>query len=530
MSGVRKLMLVATVVVLVLGLGVNIVSAAGFFDWFPWFPWPSGPSGPLGPPPCTPIDPCEPTGPNECGWHSDGCGDQEYCGSCGWGETCENGECVCDPIDPCDYNECGWHSDGCGGQEYCGSCGPYSKCQAGNCMVVDEDHDGVKDSKDKCPGTPHTCTTGNGKINPNNGCPYEPFSFHIKNDLSQSCPMSSIPVDPENGGCLSSSDARTDVELKIGSYTGNPSCDTVSGTTGWHDPVEGRNYCELKIEKGVPVGKYKLHAVYRINGVSYDQTFKTGFRVEEECSTSTTCSHGGRVMDSPSANLEFSGCTPWKGKYLCEKGARVSVKDISSYKSVCSNGAKRDVETVGVVAWVYSDQVFQTKKTNLFAGCEAPESPVPMKYREGLLKEEVGLGWDCNIGWHSGGSKKKIENFYTFDQPGKYTIYLDYINAVCDSPDYICPTGGTLCKIGTMSSDYKGFKNMEVVKAVAVDPHLRFSSRPEGEVFLEGPEEWKAFAWKVKNDGFGDVEATVSEMCGGLECDVSGFKDRKSVV
>jgi len=410
----------------------------------------------------------------------------------------------------------------------CYSCGTYKECSGGRCVYVDDDGDGVLDYKDKCPNTPPGCTVSNGKIDSSTGCPKNPFDFYIKNDISESCPLSSIPVDPYNAGCLSSSDASTHMTLKIGNYVANSDCDPISGTEGWHDIEDGRNYCEFKIPEISP-GSYNLHAVYNLNGVSYDQVFKTGFQVKSECSTSTPCSHGGRVTTSPTANLEFSPSCVLKGdKYICRLGTKLSLKNIASYESVCSNGVHANAGPVCIVAWLYSGSVFKTKTDNKCAGCPSPSVPVPMKYRSDLLQETSGLKWSCDINWHPSG-ENKIDEIYTFDKPtdaGFYTLYIDYINAVCDSPDYVCPTSGTLCKIGSMSSDYKGFENMKTYKIAVIDPVLEITEKPETPVeeFLDKENKEITLIWKVKNVGVGDADVNVNPVCDSdLNCKITSF-------
>jgi hypothetical protein len=411
----------------------------------------------------------------------------------------------------------------------CYNCGTYKKCENGRCVYVDSDGDGVFDYKDKCSNTPSGCTVANGKIDSSTGCPKTPFAFYIKNDVSQSCPRSSIPVDPYNAGCLSSSDASTHITLKIGDYIANNDCDPIAGTEGWHDIEDGRNYCEFKIDSSVPTGTYNLHAVYSLNGVSYDQTFKTGFKVEEQCSTSSPCSHGGRVTTEPTANLHFyPACVLKEGKYICKIGTKLSVEGISSYQAICSDGVQAGAGPVCVIAWLYSGSVFKAKADNKCMGCSSPDTPVPMKYRSDLLKETQGLIWNCDINWHPSG-ENKIDEVYIFSKPedaGFYTLYLDYINAVCDSPDYICPTAGTLCKIGSMTSDYKGFENMGVYQIGVVDPVLSVLSKPEDpkEEFLDEVDKEVILTWKIKNTGVGDAKATVNPKCDpALNCQISGF-------
>lgn len=403
-------------------------------------------------------------------------------------------------------------------------CGVFKKCIGGTCADSDDDNDGVLDANDKCPDTPGTCTAGNGKINSTNGCPFVPFNYVIKNDLSESCPSSSIPVDPENAGCLSATDASKTITLKLGSYIANPSCDTIYGTDGWHDAGDGRNYCEFKIDGTVPVGMYNLHSVFSINGVNYDQTFKSGFSVTSTCSTSSGCSHGGHMTAAPTAALSLSPpCILSGGKYVCKLGTTAGITGISSVVPQCSDGVVGGAVTPGVIAWLYSESVYKNHSSNSFAGCATPIVPVPMKYRTDLLLETSGLLWPCDIGWSSGGSTTAINSIYTFSSvadAGTYTVYLDYINAICDSPDYICPTNGGLCAFGSMSGDYWGFENFAKYNMTIVNPDMSFTSAPENPYMVppDQQDETISLQWIIKNIGVGDINVTVSPNCTGITC------------
>jgi hypothetical protein len=76
-------------------------------------------------PPPAPAPLCAPNcGDRRCG--GDGCGGS--CGTCGGGESCQDGRCVCVPA--CGGKTCG--PDGCG--ESCGTCHAAETCQESQCV------------------------------------------------------------------------------------------------------------------------------------------------------------------------------------------------------------------------------------------------------------------------------------------------------------------------------------------------------------------------------------------------------------
>jgi len=84
----------------------------------------------------------------ECGTHQ-GCD----CGSCGWGEKCENNQCVTDCGQLCAGEECG-DIDGCN----CGSCGCGELCSSGTCIF--HNCDGKECGGDGCGGYCGSCPSG----------------------------------------------------------------------------------------------------------------------------------------------------------------------------------------------------------------------------------------------------------------------------------------------------------------------------------------------------------------------------------
>ncbi len=405
------------------------------------------------------------------------------------------------------------------------NCGRWSVCKSGKCLLKDSDGDGVPDRDDLCPGTPAGC-----KVYANNGCPKVPFKYHIKNNISSSCPGSSIPVDPEHY-CLSTSQDPK-IKFYVGTVLANsePYCDPLYGTEGWHDVEDGRNYCEFPIPVSINPGKYTLYAEYELGGRTYKDVVESGFVVKSSCSTRTRCNHGGHMESNPTYNIAFSNgqCEVSGGIYYCKNGTTVSLTSISRVVPHCSDGAYASARPPGLLAWVYSGNVFLAEKDNKYAGCSLWDPSV--NDRRYLFSLKVGFRWACNIGWASGAKYNHINNIYTFKKPGKYMLYVDLINAVCDSPDYICPTNCSgykcLCYIGTMKGDQWGFLNLGKYEIAVVDPELKFISTPSSPIKLDGSPSI-TLTWKIRNTGIGDIDVKVAPVCpAGWKCVVDPTRVR----
>ena len=102
-------------------------------------------------------------GAKGCGTKTNNCGQPVDCGSCGQGETCQNGQCAC--AASCAGKECG--DDGCGGS--CGTCAPGRICRNGLCACPD----GQKVCRSACIPQGNCCEDGEcpaGATCVNGGC------------------------------------------------------------------------------------------------------------------------------------------------------------------------------------------------------------------------------------------------------------------------------------------------------------------------------------------------------------------------
>lgn len=296
------------------------------------------------------------------------------------------------------------------------------------------------------------------------------ITFEVGADHSY--PDSSIPIDPDSSVYPKSTDIDFNFTLggsDISNNVGDGICDFY-GDPGWG--LGGDKYCEASVT--VSPGTYELKAKWNLDGhheIVIDPSYKikSGDKIwwEKNDIGGGKMNHGGRVETFVDYNLAFSKDYDVPSGVTC-KGSEVKVKGIQEVVSHCSNGVTRDF-TPPFFAWVYKKE----GGTEEFRGRQDNTAGDNCKLRDvsRLQFFESTRGYkpkNCDIDWSNFWDNKK-EKFSVFDldQPGKYTIYIDYVNAVSDSPqDFICPgspreKSNKMCKRGSMSSDWWGWENKD---------------------------------------------------------------------
>jgi len=349
-----------------------------------------------------------------------------------------------------------------------------------------------------------------------------PIDFSITS--SKSCASSSIAVHPFTY-CSESVPSSTTIDFYLknagGDYKLRDNC-FFEGDEGWYIIGVGAQ-CYVNVPADFLVGTYELRAEYTLeredgsSSETYSRVIESNFEVETVCSTSTTCSHGFFVDDTVNLNMYYS-----EGKldetaevdYIIPINADVGVKGISTFNIHCSNGVQSGGRP-GVLIWAQGSEASFQGDNSLFNGyCELGSS---RQTYIGSLSDDSGhlpdsVGGTCDIGSWTGGRLDKAE-MGSINVAGDYVFYADYINAYCDSPDYVCRdlwlggrlgTAGQGCRVGTMgaTSAADGFKNLLTYNLKVVEPILELVEEPS--YFREGLEIRQQI--KVKNVGVGDIE------------------------
>ncbi len=415
------------------------------------------------------------------------------------------------------------------------------KCNSGSWNFMDTDGDGVGDDVDSCPGTPGGCTIGSGDINATNGCPIDPVSgYHIKAGVISSCPHSSIPVDPEKSSCLEAGIADSldilffletgGIETRINNLS---DCNLQTGTDGWHDISDSRNYCEFQIPGSTTPGNYNLMAKYTIDAINYSKIFHGAFSVLAICSVASICSHGGHIQGSnvltPGTITFNKPFTTDAGVYITCKGANGTISGVSQYISQCSNGAAGSTTNPGLFAWTYaSSNLLLTLGygDNQYQGGTFESRP---SHRNNLFTSNMGYRWTSNLGWSRGAAANTVDDFYTFDYCTDYRVYVDYLDNICDSPDYICPNNGVQCNVGSL--DTEGFVALTNYTITIIDPAVDITTNSATTNYsVSEPYDSsikKVHVWSIKNSGIGKLNVSnIAVTCpSGLACTSSPTTD-----
>ncbi len=393
------------------------------------------------------------------------------------------------------------------------------KCITGTWNLQDADSDEVCDEDDSCPNTPGGCNVGNGKIDATTGCPVEPVSgYHIKAGVVDSCPASSIPVDPQESDCLEAGIVNSlDILffLKTGAaetgINNLSDCNLQSGTVGWHDQSDGNKYCEFGIPATTVPGVYELLAKYTINGINYEKVFHPGFNVTAACSLSSVCSHGGHILGNntlTAGTITFDKpFTTDAGVYITCEGAKGTISGVQTYTAQCSNGVTGGATNPGLFAWTYAHSnpfVTLGYADNQFQGGTFATN---QSHRDNLFTTNKGYQWTTNLGWGGGAAANSVNDFYAFDNCSSYRAYVDYIDNMCDAPDYICPNNGGICDIGSL--DTEGFVALTNYDITIINPSVDLSANPVTDTYYVCdpyiPSKKKSYSWSVINNGTGKL-------------------------
>lgn len=313
--------------------------------------------------------------------------------------------------------------------------------------------------------------------------------FTIKDGVTTSCAGSSIGVNVQAPDCTDLSD----IKLTINGQPGNNQC-TPAGSYGWHDPVSNQDYCEFTIP-ALSTGSYDLEYEYSATilgcwTVAKRGIFQPGFQVTGQCDTSS-CSHGGWYSNAVTYKLDFES---EKGSpeyvmegntYIVYPGTTISIKDINSFAMQSSDGLTGESPVYpGLIAWQFNgiatnDDTSKNEAANL---CDEvyiletdPDYPVTNcirhnNYQGGfflnipntrydVFQSTKGFLWTSDLQWRNGGDNEFELISYGPDYANmNTTIQVDRINAVCDSPDFVCPVNNdNVCSAGSLANSPKGF-------------------------------------------------------------------------
>ncbi len=294
--------------------------------------------------------------------------------------------------------------------------------------------------------------------------------------ITSSCPDSSIPIATilNCGNRNDNNYKNIDLFFYLGNTRLTPNnansgeeCTVEGGVTGWD--LVGEIRCGANVDVGT--GTYVLKAKYTIDGESYEVIIDNNFQITVSCNSNTICSHAG------GASINADGTVSWISApyynppsviagglgeitndatdgWVVKPGSIIEVNGISSINAQCSNGVPYNIKQ-GFVTWS-SLGIFDSLVTCDISGMG----------RIDLIGDSPSItitGYKppvCNLALTQ--TQSNTVRLGNFVNPGNYDVKMDMVNAICDSPDYICPdltsanpNRASLCKIGSMGNPWQ---------------------------------------------------------------------------
>lgn len=296
----------------------------------------------------------------------------------------------------------------------------------------------------------------------------------------QSYPQSGIPINPRSDVFGTDTEVDFDFSLErsgesydISNDIGDGVCD-FNGNAGW--TLGGINYCGSEVPEDIDTGvEYELVAEWSLRGEDHRKIIAPDFLISTTNQWySQSSSHGGRVDSSAQANTNIDGIYEERdGEILACTGTSYEVEDISTVEARCSNGHTVGSRTPPVVSFVTEPSgTTEKSNNNMFndGGCNVEDGVS----RQNLLEGRKNEGYyppGCNVDWQLGGDESFTA--YTFEQPGRYGVAVDYVNAVSDSPNYICPakSNNNACDVGAINGA-SGWKNIDQETVNIIEPRI----------------------------------------------------------
>lgn len=375
-------------------------------------------------------------------------------------------------------------------------------------------------------------------------------------NVDRSYPQSGIPIDPDSDFYPESTDVDFDFTLEGNGNTYDISNDYQDGVCdfygdeGWN--LGGNLFCGTEVPENIELGTYDLVAEWELRGQEHRRVLDDSFPIEDTARWySSSMSHGGRVADSVELDTEIEGnYENYNGQKVTCAGSTYEVNQIETVEARCSNGATSS-STPPVVAFINREgEKVATSNNDMFGD---PNCKIGSGVTRQQLFGNANLDTDdqgyrpenCNLRWQLGGDRSFTA--FTFNDPGNYNVYVDYPNAISNSPDYICPArtdNNNLCNSGSISGDESGWNNVtkESVKVVNTEgtvtntefsPNVVDFTDSSGETFIRRKDYSGQITGTIEfsNTGSGIIEiqglnhecpdgvecSTVDDLSGGLE-------------
>jgi len=221
------------------------------------------------------------------------------------------------------------------------------------------------------------------------------------------------------------------------------------------DPDWGENICGIDTTT-LKVGSYNLYADYYFGDRYFNQFIGT-LKVSQISSgvfIISSCSHGWSMLgQGVQYNISIKGrYAVDEGMYVIPKGSTLTIYNIGYINYMCSNGVYSQYPA-RLAAFVYkslTNKPLINYSYGIFVGGSDNMGNFYSKELGNIMKEiyedKSTYGFAVMIS-----NPSQSFDVYTFNESGYYTVYVNGINAFCDSPlNFICPSDrlNNLCNIG----------------------------------------------------------------------------------
>jgi hypothetical protein len=361
--------------------------------------------------------------------------------------------------------------------------------------------------------------------------------------VDKSYPGSGIPIDPDSDVFDRDADVDFDFSLErngesydISNDVNDGVCD-FRGDPGWQ--LGADYFCGSKVPTDITTGAaYELVAEWSLRDGSQTRVLDDNFQISETAQWySQSTSHGGKVQGSIGGNMHVEGDSVERnGKIFACKGSSYKVDSIGTVTARCSNGYATGGKTPPVVSFVTTPNGATVKRNNdMFNDPDCSiEGGITRQDLFDIRSDQGYYPEGCGIGWTLGGDNSFTA--YTFNQPGQYSVAVDHVNAVSDSPQYICPADSNngMCSTGTLNGA-SGWKNLEKETVSIIEPRVEVgqlslsqdvvAEKTNGRTYIrrKGYTGDIAGTIDIKNTGTGNIEVT------GLTFDCPSGVDCRSV-
>jgi hypothetical protein len=255
-----------------------------------------------------------------------------------------------------------------------------------------------------------------------------------------------------------------------------------------------------------------------------------------KCDPALACTGIAHKLSTAPSNLtynpDFTGVhLVDAGEYVVAPGNTLYVDNIGWMLYWCGNGVEAN-RTSNLFVWVYNSSNGQRlargqNNINIAAGVDREDLIGPTSQTRA---EPITNAWTMVYDYYM--ENEEINNIYTFNNPSRYTVYIDVISAYCIpnflgfplTQNYVCPWRGgrpaaDLCHFWA-GEDVEGWTHLENFSVIVPGPNINFTA-PANQTSPAGTTIQKT--WIINNTGIGKIKMNITYNCGNWTCAFNGY-------